>query len=158
MFMFFTQPLSNCFILVCNNCIVQNKNNTVLRLANLIKRGFLSSITITFLITRHTKKSYYRNFNTMKIIYYNENMFIKDEALKILGKSEYIIIINTTADLFTNLRTLQDSICYKYSDRTISKVYLLIINSKSLISVSIISSITLDKKVICDLKLASKRK
>ena len=85
-------------------------------------------------------------------------MFTKDEALKILGESECVTIIDTTLDFFNDLRSLQHSIYCKYPDRTISKGNLFIVMPNTPISVSIKFSAATDELVIRDLKLEGKEK
>ena len=130
----------------------------VLRLANLlVEGGFFSTVTVAFLVKGHTKNSCDRNFNAMKKIYHKRNIFTKDEVLKILGESEYITMIDTTLDFFNNLESLQDSIYYKYPNRTISKGHCFTVISNSPISVSIKSSATANELVIHNLKLGGKK-
>ena len=71
-----------------------------------VEEGFFSTVTISFLIKGHTKNSCNRNFNIIKKIYHKRNMFIKDEALRILSESECVTIIDTTLDFFNDLGSL----------------------------------------------------
>ena len=100
----FAQPLDNSITWICDNCTGQNKNNVVLRLANmLVEGGYFSKITICFLVKGHTKNSCDRNFNSMKCIYHSTNVCTKEEALDILSQSENITMVDVTPSFMIDI-------------------------------------------------------
>jgi uncharacterized protein YnzC (UPF0291/DUF896 family) len=89
--------------IIFDNCSGQNKNNTVLKLAMLLKAaGYFSSVNFIFLIVGHTKNAADRLFNSLKHEYRKKNLYTMEELIKSLGVSDYVTVVPTTAEDFHN--------------------------------------------------------
>ena len=71
--------------IIMDNCAGQNKNNTVLRLANLIvEAGYFETVNMIFYVVGHTKNACDRWFNTLKARYSHSNLWTMNQVLNSL--------------------------------------------------------------------------
>jgi len=74
--------------IVFDNCSGQNKNKTVLKLAEwLMAMGYFKSVHFIFLVVGHTKNAADRLFNSLKHEYRKQNLFTFDELARALDQS-----------------------------------------------------------------------
>ena len=67
-----------------DNCVGQNKNNYVLRLAPyLVEKGYFSHVQFVFLDVGHTKNAADQFFNALKLYYCDENLFSMNTVIKL---------------------------------------------------------------------------
>ena len=120
-----TSNLSNKITFVADNCIGQNKNNTVIRLANLlVEGGYFATAEVAFLVKGHTKNSCDRSFNLMKQYFHGKNVYTKSMALSILNTSKDVSMIDCTPAIFKDYDTLLDKLYKRYPPSTIMKGHL----------------------------------
>ena len=86
--------------IVFDNCLGQNKNNTVLRLVPyLVEVGHFSAVNFIFLVVGHTKNTCDRHFNTMKKQYRVSQIFTMDQLCQALGSENVSVCrVDETAD------------------------------------------------------------
>jgi hypothetical protein len=79
--------------IIFNNCLGQNKNNTVLRLAAwLIAMAYFKEVNFIFLVVGHTKNAADHLFNSLKNKYRKQNLFTFRDLVKTLNKSSMVTI------------------------------------------------------------------
>ncbi|KAG7361881.1 hypothetical protein IV203_025547 [Nitzschia inconspicua] len=79
--------------IVMDNCAGQKKNNYVLLLAPyLVEMGYFTTVNMLFLVVGHTKNVCDRRFNNLKQVYHNSQVFTTDQAVEVLGSSEYVTV------------------------------------------------------------------
>ena len=68
-----------------DNCIGQNKNNTVLALSPyLVECGYFKEVQFVFLVVGHTKNACDRIFNNLKETYHKVNVWTYKQLLHVL--------------------------------------------------------------------------
>ena len=78
---------------IMDNCPGQNKNNTVLRLANLlVQSGYFAKVNMLFYIAGHTKNACDRWFNTLKSLYRKSDIWTMDQLYRSLKTHNRITI------------------------------------------------------------------
>ena len=79
--------------LVFDNCSVQNKNNTVLKLLVwLTEMCFYKKVNFVFLIVGHAKNASDRIFNLLKVEHHLNNLSTMAQLVRALGKSRHVTI------------------------------------------------------------------
>jgi hypothetical protein len=74
--------------IIFDNCMGQNKNNTVLKLATwMMAMNYFKEVNIIFLIVGHTKNDADRLFNSLKTKYRLQNLFMIQDLLEALNRS-----------------------------------------------------------------------
>ena len=117
--------LTNKITFAADNCTGQNKNNAVIRLANLlVEGGYFATAEVAFLVKGHTKNSCDRSFNLMKQHFHGKNACAKEMALKVLNKSSDATMVDCTPSIFKDCDTLLDKLCKKCPPSTIMKSHL----------------------------------
>eukprot|EP00536_Pseudo-nitzschia_multiseries_P013500 jgi/Psemu1/35367/gm1.35367_g len=92
-----------------DNCGGQNKNNHVLRLANLlVEAGYFKMVNFMFYVVGHTKNCADRWLNTMKRDYRNQNLYTFEQLCKALGTNERITIHSVKDGDFKHYKRLED--------------------------------------------------
>eukprot|EP00536_Pseudo-nitzschia_multiseries_P016373 jgi/Psemu1/45970/gm1.45970_g len=92
-----------------DNCGGQNKNNHVLRLANLlVEAGYFKKVNFMFYVVGHTKNCADQLFNTMKRDYRNQNLYTFEQLRKALGTNERITIHSIKDGDFKHYKRLED--------------------------------------------------
>eukprot|EP00536_Pseudo-nitzschia_multiseries_P009002 jgi/Psemu1/22091/gm1.22091_g len=92
-----------------DNCGGQNKNNHVLRLANLlVEAGYFKKVNFMFYVVGHTKNCADRWFNTMKRDYQNQNLYTFEQLCKALGTNEQITILSVKDGDFKHYKRLEN--------------------------------------------------
>ena len=93
--------LKNKLTMVCDNCSGQNKNNTLICLANwLTEAGYFGEVAVSFLIKGHMKNLCDHLFNLLKTDYYHLNLYTKETTITQLNNSPYITMVNVTPNFF----------------------------------------------------------
>jgi hypothetical protein len=83
-------------VIIFDNCVGQNKNNTVIKLVSyLTEMGYFNKVTFVFLIVGHTKNTADRMFNLLKINYRIQNLYTMDQLQECLNKSNNVSILMT---------------------------------------------------------------
>ena len=78
---------------IMDNCPGQNKNNTVIRIANLLVQvRYFHKVNMLFYIAGHTKNACERWFNTLKSMYRLSDIWTMDQLFKILKTHERLIV------------------------------------------------------------------
>jgi hypothetical protein len=89
-----------------DNCLGQNKNNVVLRLAlYLVEMHYFKTVEFVVYIRGHTKNACDRLFNQMKLKYHKKDIFSWSGAIQTLDTKENVRIIDA-----------QESMCMDYGD------------------------------------------
>jgi len=89
--------------IIFDNCSGQNKNNTVLKLAMLLKAaGYFTSVNFIFLIVGHTKNAADRLFNSLKHEYRKKNLYTMEDLIRSLDVSNSVTVIPTVPEDFNN--------------------------------------------------------
>ena len=92
---------------IFDNCLGQNKNNTVLKLAAWLKAmGFFYTVNFTFLVVGHTKNAADRLFNSLKHEYRKRNIFTMEDLVFQLNVSTSVTVIPTSHEDFLDYDTL----------------------------------------------------
>ena len=74
--------------IIMDNCVGQNKNNYVLRLASyLVRKGYFSHVQFVFLVVGHTKNAADRFFNALKAYYRFRNVFFNEHVSRLVRTS-----------------------------------------------------------------------
>ena len=114
--------LDDHLVINLDNCPSQNKNNSVLRLANLlVERRLFQSLKFNFLVKGHTKNACDRCFNLMKKNYHLRNICTKDQAIAQLGSHEDVTVINTSPSMFYDVEIFLNKLHKKHPSSTIMK-------------------------------------
>ena len=117
--------LTNKITFAADNCTGQNKNNTVIRLANsLVKGGCFAAAEVAFLVKGHTKNSCDRSFNLMKQCFHRKNVRTKEMTLKALNKISDVTMVDCTPSIFKDCDALLDKLCKRCPPSTIMKSHL----------------------------------
>jgi hypothetical protein len=97
--------------IIFDNCSVQNKNNTVLKLpAWLMAMGYFNEIHFIFLVVGHAKNAADCLFNSLKQEYWKQNLFTFDKLVWTLDESLSLPIHPTVAEGFLDYSKLLDSL------------------------------------------------
>ena len=135
------------------------KNNVVLRLANfLVEGGYFSEVNVCFLVKCHTKNSCDRNFNAMKKIYHKKNIYVKDQALDMLGDSKFVTMIDSDASFFLDMEESQKDLYRKCPSGTISKGHIFTVRTENPSCVIVKTRVTSEEEVMHYLAKGSKFK
>ena len=99
--------------IIFDNCLGQNKNNTVLKLAGWLQAmGYFKKVEFIFLIVGHTKNAADSLFNSLKHEYHKENLFIMQGLFDCLGVSECVTVVPTLPEDFLDYdRLFSDIYC-----------------------------------------------
>jgi hypothetical protein len=97
--------------IVFNNCLGQNTNNTVLRLAAwLMAMGYFKEVNFIFLIVGHTNNAADRLFNSLKNEYRNQNLFTFQGLVDTLNKLLMVTIHPANPEGFLDYDKLMSSL------------------------------------------------
>ena len=94
-----------------DNCIGQNKNNHVIRLASyLTMKNYFEKVYIIFLAASHTKNTADQLFNLLKKDYRSENVFSVTELIKVYNVNQYVSAYKCVWTDFYNWNTFLNKI------------------------------------------------
>jgi hypothetical protein len=95
-----TKPKKNLSI-VMDNCLGQNKNNTVLCfLSWLVEKGYFEEVQFVFFVVGHTKNVADCLFNILKITYHHLNLFSMNMLIDALNTADQSISELVTHEVF----------------------------------------------------------
>jgi len=96
-------------VIIFDNCVGQNKNNTVIKLVSyLTEMGYFKKVTFVFLIVGHTKNTADRMFNLLKIDYRRQNLYTMEQLEDSLDRSDNVSILMTEESDFYDYETFLD--------------------------------------------------
>ena len=88
-------------VIVFDNCIGQNKNNTVLKMVTfLCEMFYFKKVQFLFLVVGYTKNAADRLFNMLQRFYRLQILFTMRQLFKALAASDSVIIHPDTAEYF----------------------------------------------------------
>jgi hypothetical protein len=103
--------------IIMDNCGGQNKNNHVLRLANLlVEAGYFRQVNFIFYVVGHTKNICDRWFNTLKKIYRRENIYTFDQLCASWTAANNKIKLHEVTDTFFKRYYEFENLFYKTID------------------------------------------
>jgi len=90
--------------IIFDNCLGQNKNNTVLKLATwlIMAMNYFKEVNFTFLIVSHTKKAADCLFNSLKTKYRLQNLFRFQDLLEALNRSQMVTVHPASPEITTS--------------------------------------------------------
>ena len=94
----------------------------------------------------------------MKKIYHKKNIYVKDQALDMLGDSKFVTMIDTGASFFLDMEESQKDLCRKHPSRTISKGHIFTARTENPSCVIVKTCIAAEEEVTHDLAKVSKFK
>ena len=107
--------------IIMDNCVGQNKNNYVLRLAPyLVRKGYFSHVQFVFLVVGHTKNAADRFFNALKLYYRDENVFSMNTVIELCGRHPQV---TATRVYFNDMYNWEDYLGSFYSKLKKIKLY-----------------------------------
>ncbi len=96
---------------IFNNCLGQNKNNTVLRLATwMMEMNYFKEVYFIFLVVGHTKNAADCLFNSLKDEYCRQNLFTFQDLLETLNKLSMVILCPASLEDFLDYGRLMSSL------------------------------------------------
>ena len=107
--------------LIFDNCAGQNKNNSVLRLANfLVELEYFEEVEIMFYVRGHTKNACDRLFNQLKLQFHPSNVMTFRHAIAKLWEAKNVNVVAVTERMFHDWNELLDTFYTKIKSGTIS--------------------------------------
>jgi hypothetical protein len=83
--------------IIFDNCLGQNKNNTVIRPAAWLNAmNYFREVNFTFLVVGHTKNAAYCLFNCLKTKYHLQNLFTFQDLLEALNRLPMVAVHPTS--------------------------------------------------------------
>ena len=90
--------------ILIDNCGGQNKNNAMIRFLIIIKEvEFFVTATLHFYIKPHTKNDRDCAFNSLKVLYQNQHVFIFENCCEILNTRNNVEVIQMSHEKFFDL-------------------------------------------------------
>ena len=97
--------------ILIDNCGGQNKKNLMIHFLNMINEGgFFGTDTLNFYIKVHTKNDCERTFNSLKVMYWKQNVFTFEKCYEIFNTRKNVKVIQMLHEKFFDLVSFLDNL------------------------------------------------